>query len=129
MLQSFYDGLLGEDAAVAARLVVLHFMGATPVRDAETLEQLGSLLDRLVRTFLETHELTPQQKRRVVTHAAGLWWRVVQHSLQAGAVVSAARAYGAFSAQAEGRPSLSRLARSALGGIRPAATSPRYCGI
>lgn len=119
VLQSFYDGLLGEDAAVAARLVVLHFMGATPVRDAETLEQLGSLLDRLVRTFLETHELTPQQKRRVVTHAAGLWWRVVQHSLQAGAVVSAARAYGAFSAQAEGRPSLSRLARSALGGIRP----------
>ena len=120
ILRMFYEDILGEDAERAARLVALHFMGATPVRDAETLEHLGGLLDRLVRKFMEDHELTVHQKRRVVTHAAGLWWRTVQQSLQAGAAISVARSYGAFSAQAEARPNLGRLAGSVLRGAIPA---------
>ncbi len=119
VLRMFYAGVLGEDAETAARLVASHFMSGCPVRDGETLEQLGSLLDRLMRKFLEDHEPTPQQERRVVAHAAGLWWRMLQNSLRAGAVIPVARSYGAFSAQAGARPPVRRLATSALRGAIP----------
>ncbi len=119
ILRTFYADILGEDAEMAAQLVALHFMGGTPVRDAATLERLGSLLNRLMRKFFEDHEPTPQQKRRVVHHAAGLWWRTLQNSLRAGAAISVARSYGAFSAQAEARPPLRRLAGAALRGAIP----------
>src|SRR5258708_32525108 len=115
----FYGGVLGEKGEAAARLVTSHFMGAAPVRDAETLEQLGLLLDRLMRKFFEDHEPTPEQERRVVAHAAGLWWRTLQNSLRAGETISVARSYGAFSAQAEARPPLRRLAGAALRGAIP----------
>jgi hypothetical protein len=119
VLQVYYEDIFGKEAKTAAPLVALHFMGASPVRDADTLAYLGSLLDRLMRRFLATHQLTPQQERRVVAHAAGLWWRTVQTSLQGGSLVCAARARGAFSAPAEMRPPFHRLARSALCGLIP----------
>ena len=119
VLRTFYAGVLGEDAETAARLVASHFMAGFPAHDGETLERLGSLLDRLMRKFLEDHELTPQQERRVVAHAAALWWRMLQNSWRAGAAIPVARSYGAFSAQAGARPPLRRLAGSALRGAIP----------
>jgi hypothetical protein len=116
VLSRAYEALLGEERNADAHLVAMHLMAGEPIRSPAGFEQLGSVLDRLVTAFLATYAPDEERRARVIAHAGSLWWTAIQASLRAGLVVPAALGHRRFGWHRETRPTLRRLARSAVSG-------------
>lgn len=119
VLRGAYLGWLGEDAADAGRLVVRHLSQREPVRDAATLDRLGSYLERLLQSFIAANALAPEDRSLVVAAAGEGWWNTVRAAVRAG-VPALARAYRSRPLLAAGfrPPALDRVVSIAVGGAR-----------
>jgi glycosyltransferase involved in cell wall biosynthesis len=119
VLRGAYRAWLGEDAADAARLVVRHLSDREPVRDAATLDRLGSYLERLLQGFTAATKLAPDDRTRVAAAAGEGWWNTVRAAVRAGSPLLA-RAFRSHRLLAAGfRPSATDRAVSiAIGSVR-----------
>lgn len=117
VLADVYAALLGGDRAAEALLVAGHLMAGRPAAGWADLERLGALLEELKAAFLARAKLPDKQARQVEAHAGRVWWGAVQSALRAGVVIPAARWRRLSRFGAGGRPSLARLAKSAMAGL------------
>ena len=117
VLAEAYAGLLGPDSAAAAALVGKHLVSGIPVSDRAELEQVGTVLDRLLQAFTAANPLDPRQVAQAVEHAAVAWWGVVQSALRNGIGVPAGFGPKRFQLPRQARPPLRSLARSAVVGL------------
>lgn len=85
VLAGTYAPLLGEAATAAATLVIRHLSNRKPARDAATLEQLGTTLERLLAAFGAAQRLDTAQRARLARVTGGIWWRCVRAAARAGA--------------------------------------------
>jgi len=114
-----YRAWLGEDAANAARLVVRHLSHREPVRDAATLDCLGSYLEQLLQRFTAANALAPEDRVRVAAAAGEGWWKTVRAAVRAGGP-SLARAFRSHPLLASGfrPPATDHAVSIAIGGAR-----------
>jgi hypothetical protein len=84
VLRTAYTPWLGEDAAVAAELVIKHLSDRQPIRDPATLDRLGLTLERLLQGFCQTYNLPPPDRQRIATLAGEAWWRTVRSAVRSG---------------------------------------------
>ena len=117
VLAEAYAGLLGPDSAAAAALIGRHLVSGIPVGNRAELEQVGKVLDRLLRAFTAANPLDSRQVARAVEHAAVAWWGAVQNALRSGIVVPPGFGPKRFQLAGQARPPLHRLARSAVVGL------------
>ena len=68
------------------------------------VERLGGFLNRLISVFASTYALNDEQLQKVIQYTGKLWWRVIQSSLRAGHVRTAARYHDAFRWSDQTRP-------------------------
>jgi GT2 family glycosyltransferase len=119
VLTRAYRPLLGDDSEAAAKIIADHLFAGTPVTNGETLERLGSLLERLVHGLGEAYALDAEQSRHLVEHVGMIWWRAVTSALRNGALSAAARHHDRFPWAGLSRPSIRQIMRSSLSGIVP----------
>ncbi len=122
-----YNSWLGEDSADAARLVVRHLSNREPVRDATTLDRLGSYLERLLQCFMAANALAPDDRTRVVAAAGAGWWNAVRAAVRTGGP-TLARAFRSHPQLAAGfrPPALDRVVSIAVGGGRLLVPRPSH---
>lgn len=119
ILRAAYADLLGHDDDTSALLVARHFGARKPVREGALLEHLASILERLISAFIARYDLNAVQRRRLVNHAASLWWDTLLASMRAGAVLAALRHRNAFRWSHEVIPQKSSVALSLISGMFP----------
>lgn len=84
VLTGAYATALGDDAGVAADLVVEHLMHRQPVPDRSTLARLGGFLVRMQEAFLAEQAWSAADIRMVRWATARRWADVSRTSLRAG---------------------------------------------
>jgi glycosyltransferase involved in cell wall biosynthesis len=119
VLKTVYADLLGRDNDASATLVAKHFVARQPVREGAVLEQLASILEGLISAFIARYDVNAVLGRRVINHAASLWWDTLLVSTRAGAVTTALRYRNTFRWSHEVIPSRSRVVLSLTSGILP----------
>ncbi len=117
VLTNSYGTLPGMNATTDAQLAAEYLMGATPVKTAAVLEQIGDLLNRLVTAYLETSKVSEASAKRIISSANGLWWAILQSSLRAGAIIPTILCRNYFRWSQTNCPSAYRIARSASSGL------------
>ncbi len=80
-----YAPLLGDEAAVAADLVIKHLSDRQPAPDPATFERIGRILERLLQRFCETRGLSGVDRRRIAELAGEAWWRTARGAIRRGA--------------------------------------------
>jgi GT2 family glycosyltransferase len=84
VLEAAYIGWLGDEAAPAAELVVSHLSERQPVRDAATLQRLGSYLERLLVAFCDAQKLAQTERECIAALAGATWWHSVRSAVRSG---------------------------------------------
>jgi GT2 family glycosyltransferase len=116
-----YAPWLGDAAATAAELVVRHLSDRQPVPDAATLDQIGEILERLLREFCAAHDLSMADRRRIGGLAGEAWWRTARGGIRRGAPGMLGRYRARKVLTADFRPRLGDIAPSvAIGAVRRA---------
>lgn len=119
VLKTVYADLLGRDSDTSAILVAQHFVAREPVRQGAVLEQLASILEGLISAFIARYDVNAVQGRRVISHAASLWWDTLLISTRAGASAAVLRYRNTFRWSHEVLPAKSRVVLSIASGIFP----------
>ncbi|NYD88853.1 glycosyltransferase family 2 protein [Sphingomonas melonis] len=87
VLAERHAGVLGvEDAAVLARLLVLHNMGGVPVPDRATLQRLGAGIATLQAAFLAQERPDTESRKLIRWETARRWARIGRTGLRSGSV-------------------------------------------
>jgi GT2 family glycosyltransferase len=88
VLERAFQPWLGEDAATAAMLVVLHLSERVPPPDLATLERLGAALEGVLAGFCATHIPRGEDGGRARAEVAALagqsWWRATRAAARSG---------------------------------------------
>lgn len=85
-LTEFHGERLGEGAAEAARLLLLHVMDQAPVPDRATLAAMGRLLSVLQDRFFATHACSTHDRRLIRWETARRWAAIGRAGLRAGTI-------------------------------------------
>lgn len=76
----------GDAAEGIATLFVEHLMMGRPVGDRATLAALAEALTAVQRTYLTTHDCSPEDRDRIARETAKRWARVQRTALRSGAL-------------------------------------------
>jgi glycosyltransferase involved in cell wall biosynthesis len=86
LLERVYLPMLGDGAAEAAGLIARHVAVGVPVRDRETLRQLGALIAMLQSSYLDTGHCDRNDVALIRRETAQLWWRIARRAVRTGAL-------------------------------------------
>lgn len=86
VLAEVYAPIFGADAAKAASLVTLHVAEGEPLRKAEDLDLLGTVLTGLKEHLVASQRFAPETVRGIDRMISSIWWRIVRTAVRSGAL-------------------------------------------
>jgi GT2 family glycosyltransferase len=84
VLAEAHAGLIGDEAATVAELLVAHHMAGRPVPDRASLRRLGTAMARLQAAYLDRHRPDDADRHLIKWETARRWSGIGRASLRAG---------------------------------------------